>query len=111
MLCECVVSVLSPLASKSCGGSQLDSFAEFSRVKNRWEKVFRHEHMLLIWLKQQNPFTDGYSKCKDKYIPPRSHSDEYCFCGTALDSESKCMYCDSRLSKEIATSAASGASL
>ena len=49
---------------------QLASFAEFSLIKNRWEKVFRHEHMSLIWLRQQNPFSDGYSKCKDKCIPP-----------------------------------------
>ena len=87
---------------------QLAYFAEFPLVKNKWEKVFRHEHMLLIWLRQQNPFSDSYSKCKDKYIPPRCYSDEYCFCGIALDSEGKCRYCDSRLSKEIAISAASG---
>ena len=27
---------------------QIASFAEFSLVKNRWEKVFRHEYMSLI---------------------------------------------------------------
>ena len=87
---------------------QLASFVEFSLPKNRWEKVFRHEHMALIWLRQQNPFSDGYSKCKDKYIPPRCYTNEYCFCGIAFNSDGKCKYCDSKLSKEIATCASSG---
>ena len=45
---------------------------------------------------------------KDKYILPRRYIDEYCFCGIAFNSEAKCRYCDSRLSKEIALCAASG---
>lgn len=87
---------------------QLASFAEFSLVKNRWEKVLRHEHMSLIWLRQQNPLSDAYSKCKDKSIPPRCYTDEYCFSGIVFNSEGKCRYCDCRLSKEIATCATSG---
>lgn len=87
---------------------QLASFAEFSLVKDRWEKVFRHEHMSLIWLREQNPLNDNYSKCKDKYNPERCCSDEYCFCGTAFLSNGKCKYCDCALSKEIVTCASSG---
>lgn len=70
--------------------------------------MFRHGHMSLIWLRQQNPLSDAYSKCKDKFIPPRCYTDEYCFCGIVFNSEGKCRYCDSRLSKETATCATSG---
>ena len=87
---------------------QLASFAEFSLVKNRWEKVFRHEHMSLFWLRKQNPLNDGYSKCKDNYIPKRCYTDAYCFCGMAFTNNGKCSYCDSALSKEIATCASFG---
>ena len=48
---------------------QIASFAEFALVKNRWEKVFRHEYMSLIWLRKQTPHLDSYRKCKDKYSP------------------------------------------
>lgn len=87
---------------------QLASFAEFSLVKNRWDKVFRHEHMSLFWLREQNPLNDNYSKCKDNYIPQRCYTNEYCFCGIAFSSNGKCKYCQSALSKEIATCASSG---
>ena len=87
---------------------QLASYAEFSLVKNRWEKVFRHEHMSLIWLRKQNPFNDIYHKCKDKYIPERCNTDDYCSCGMAFSANGKCKYCDSALSKEIAACASIG---
>ena len=52
---------------------QLVSFAEFLLAKNRWVKVFRHGLMSLLWLRQQNPFNDGHSKCNENYIPPRCY--------------------------------------
>lgn len=67
--------------------------------------MFRHEHMSL---REQNPLNDNYSKCKDNYIPQRCYTNEYCFCGIAFSSNGKCKYCQSALSKEIATCASSG---
>lgn len=89
---------------------QLASFAKFSLVKNRWEKVFRHEHMLLLWLRQQNPYNDFYQKSKEKYIPDRCDSDDlYCVCGmVATTSNGKCKYCSSLLSQEIDACAVAG---
>ena len=82
---------------------QIASFAEFSLVKNRWEKVFRHEYMSLIWLRKQNPHLDSYRKCKDKYCPQRCLDSRYCLCSIALnaDDQNECKYCRSRLSKAI----------
>ena len=36
---------INSMQGREANHQQLDSFAEFSRVKNRWEKVFRHEHV------------------------------------------------------------------
>ena len=43
---------------------QLASLASFSLLKHRWAKVFRHDHMSNIWIRQQNPFHDTYKKCR-----------------------------------------------
>ena len=43
---------------------QLASLASFSLVKHRWAKVFRHDHMSNIWIRQQNPFHDTYKECR-----------------------------------------------
>ena len=87
---------------------QVASFAEFSLVKNRWEKVFRHEYMSLIWLRKQNPCLDSYKKCKDKYTPERCFDSRYCICGLAVSSDGKCKYCGTNLSKEISVCAITG---
>ena len=48
---------------------RLANYANFALPKERWEKVFMHEHMSLIWLRQQNPCLIKYDKSKDSYIP------------------------------------------
>ena len=72
---------------------QIASFAEFALVKNRWEKVFRHEYMSLIWLRKQTPHLDSYRKCKDKYSPDRCFNSGYYLCGIALSDNGEYKYC------------------
>jgi len=87
---------------------QLASYAEFSLVKNRWEKVFRHEHMSLIWLRKQTPFADNYHKCKKKYIPEHCYKAGFCVCGLAVNNGRECKYCNSNLSRMVTTCALTG---
>lgn len=87
---------------------QLASFASFSLMKHRWEKVFRHEHMSNIWIRQQDPFYDTYRKSKDTYVPKRCSSAGYCSCGMPLSPASTCMYCSCAISKEIAACGLTG---
>ena len=87
---------------------QLASFASFSLVKQRWAKVFRHEHMSNIWLRQQNPFYDTYKKCKDTYVPQCCSTTGYCTCGMPLSTAGKCVYCECALSNEIGACASMG---
>jgi hypothetical protein len=46
---------------------RLGAYSKNTTVKNRWQQVFRHEYMTLIWLREQNPFRDDYSKSSYKY--------------------------------------------
>ena len=87
---------------------QLASYASCSLVKHRWEKVFRHEHVSLIWLRQQSPFQDTYKKCKDTYFPQQCSTPEYCFCGMSFGAAGTCIFCASVLSQEIAACAVAG---
>jgi hypothetical protein len=45
---------------------RLGAYSKNTTVKNRWQQVFRHKYMTLIWLREQNPFRDDYSY---KYVP------------------------------------------
>ena len=87
---------------------QVANFAEFSIVKNRWQKVFRHEYMSLIWLRKQNPSQDSYREFKDKYTPDRCFDPGYCICGLVAISNGTSNYCGSVLSKEISVSGITG---
>ena len=82
---------------------KLANYAEFALPKERWEKVFLHEHMSLIWLRQQNPHLVKYSKSKLQYIPKRCYDREFCFCGLPKQQgETGCKHCQSPLMAEIA---------
>ena len=36
-------------------------FASHSTVAKEWEKVFKHEFLSLVWLREKDPFSDIYS--------------------------------------------------
>lgn len=81
---------------------RLANYANFALPKERWEKVFMHEHMSLIWLRQQNPYLIRYHKSKETYIPNWCTLAGFCYCGLALSpQDGKCTYCDSWLMKNV----------
>ena len=72
---------------------------------HRWEQVFRHEYISLIWLRQK-----GYNaKVKtgtstQSYIPKRvlKKDLEYCNCGiNKLSSDLCCRFCNHELRRRI----------
>lgn len=94
---------ISTMQGREAKHQQLANYAEFSLPKERWEKVFLHEHMSLIWLRQQNPHLVKYSKSKLQYIPKRCYTGEFCFCGLPKQrDETGCNYCQSPLIAEVA---------
>ena len=81
---------------------RLANYANFALAKDRWEKVFMHEHMSLIWLRQQNPYLIKYNKSKATFIPSRCSLDAFCYCGLLVSTQDgKCTYCDSLLMKNV----------
>ena len=86
---------------------RLATYSKFSLRKDRWEKVFLHEHMTLFWIRKLNPHLMKYYKSKVVYIPSRCYLGSFCFCGLPKTSQkSDCRYCDSPLMGEIAASVA-----
>ena len=68
-------------------------YAEKTTFQNRWGRIFRHEFIQLIYLRENGYDTKIYRKCDTKYVPEHSHTDcEKC----CLPLENmKCVICDS----------------
>lgn len=79
---------------------QVASLASFSLVKHRWAKVFRHDHISNIWIRQQNPFHDTYKKCRHVCSKVVQHCRLLFMC-MSLSPAGACMYCSCEISKEI----------
>ena len=88
---------------------RLGTYSKNTTVTNRWQQVFRHEYMTLIWLSEQNPFRDDYSKSSYKYISVRCSEDNFCYCGLPKEClEQKCNICSSSINKKIIKSVEKG---
>lgn len=76
------------------------SIARYSKNTNyqsRWDQIFRHEFISLIWLRERGHNIDVPSTTSDQYIPKRVEKDEYCYCGYAKEdlTVSSCKFCSS----------------
>ena len=64
--------------------------------KKKWEQIFRHEFIMLIWLPEQGHEPCSYTPSKSVYIPPRVFDDpSYCYCGLqkADQTDTGCSFC------------------
>lgn len=96
---------LNTMQGREAKHQSIKAYASHSTYANRWQKVFQHEYMQLVWMRKENTFTDNYSKCKDTYIPEHVNEPGYCYCGLAKDD---CFFCNSKLMREIDASAHKG---
>ena len=93
---------INSMQGREAKNQRLAMYSKFSLPIDRWEKVFLHEHMALIWIRKLNPHLMKYCKSKVVYIPSRCYLDSFCFCGLPKTSQkSDCRYCDSPLMGEI----------
>ena len=53
---------LNTMQGREAKHQRLAAYSKNTTVKNKWQQIFRHEYMTLIWLREQNPFQDNYSK-------------------------------------------------
>ena len=64
--------------------------------QKRWQEVFRHEFIMLIWLPEQGHEPCSYTPSKSVYIPPSVFDDPLrCYCGLqkADQTDSGCSFC------------------
>lgn len=88
-------------------------YSKNTNYQNRWEQVFQHEFVSLIWLRER-----GYNLSKTKvsalksYIPNSVSSGNQAFCHCGLKKEcvtdSKCRFCGSMLRHSIELSVRKG---
>ena len=70
-----------------------------STYQTRWQDIFRHEFIMLVWLPEHGHNPCLYTESKDVYIPPRVLNDSaYCYCGLekADPGDIKCCFCSDR---------------
>jgi hypothetical protein len=73
----------------------ISRYCKNSNYQNRWEQVFMHEYVSLIWLREK-----GYKSAKPttsssrSYVPKRVKDPGFCKCGMKKESEScGCRFC------------------
>ena len=79
-------------------------YAKNTNYSNRWQQVFRHEHISLLWLRAKGYNVTKPSSVSSSYIPRRATSNPaYCNCGMEKSSVqmSKCRFCVHELRKCI----------
>ena len=68
----------------------------------RWEQVFRHEYISLIWLRQQGYNAKVNTATSTSYVPKRTKTPEFCNCGfNKLVSDNICRFCSHELRRRI----------
>ena len=60
---------LNTMHSREAKYISIRSFAKHSTLTNRWDLVFRHEFVSLIWMREHDPLSDNYKHTDVKYIP------------------------------------------
>ena len=72
----------------------------------RWEQIFPHEYISLIWLCEKGYNTNiNASSSKLRYIPKRvANSQEFCNCGLHVNMDGQCRFCSHSLRSKIKVS-------
>ena len=80
----------------------ISRYCSNTNYHGRWEQVFLHEYVSLIWLREK-----GYNTTKPvtantlSYEPKRVHEPNFCHCGMEEVQSSKCKYCLHSLRADI----------
>ena len=93
---------LNTMQGREAKHQRLAEYAKNTTHQNKWQQIFRHEYVALVWLREQNPYIDTYSKTKFNYVPLRCNTDDFCNCGLSKDVlMDECKICSSRIIKSI----------
>ena len=59
----------------------LAKFTNNTQFNNRWDQVFRHEYISLLWLRENGCDETVYKHTSGVYIPKRCFTHDVCHCG------------------------------
>ena len=79
--------------------------------QQRWQEIFRHEFVMLIWLPEQGYEPCSYAPSKSVYIPPLVFDDSSnCYCGLqkADPTDTSCYFCSDNIFSLIHASVKQG---
>ena len=79
-------------------------------VSLRWQIVFRHEYVTLIWLREMDPFSISYKQGQESYIPKsvKMGDERFCSCGLLTSNNTGCNICTRTIANNLRDSVASG---
>ena len=89
----------------------ISKYSENTLPQNRWEQIFRHKYVSLLWLRERGYNQSSPTAPNQSYIPQRVTNDAYfCFCGMRKESASEdtCWYCSHPLRETIKVSVTEG---
>ena len=88
---------------------QIAKFASHAHADQRWEKVFQHEYISLIWLRNSDPFSAHYNHSDSSFLPQGLDNVDTCFCGLKKDPAAvSCDICSQEQIRQIDDSVESG---
>ena len=59
---------LNTMQGREAKHQKLAELSKNTTYKKRWQQIFRHEYMSLIWLREQNLYNDSYCKTNFKFV-------------------------------------------
>ena len=72
----------------------ISRYSQNTNYAMRWQQIFRHEFLSLIWLRERGYNLCNYSPSKERYFPKRVAQINFCFCGCPKPEVSQtCGYC------------------
>jgi len=84
-------------------------YAKNTFFPKRWEQIFRHEYVSLIWLRNQGFDLLAGTKKQQTYIPKRTSTPKYCICGFPKDEDNThCRFCSNPMLKKALVSIEKG---
>lgn len=87
----------------------ISRYSQNTNYGMRWEQIFRHEFLSLIWLRERGYNLDSYTPSKGRYVPSRAALNNFCICGyPKLEVSESCSYCSHAYRQAIDLSCQSG---
>ena len=78
------------------------TYARNTTYQQRWEQIFLHEYISLIWLREKGYHANSIFHSKLSYVPKCVKKDEYCNCGlNKLETDAECRFCSYTLRDKI----------